>query len=82
MKLRIRRVGKGLHEDEILVLVRTRDGDEEVMLDSDDVEGDVIEVGSPVGKSNGDLLIELPRETARGSWRVWVAQGELANASA
>jgi hypothetical protein len=82
MKLKVRRIGKGFHEDEILVVVKTRDGEEEVMLDRDAVEGDVIEVGSPVGKSNGHLLVELPRETARGSWRVWVAQAELAYAAA
>ncbi|HEX8239795.1 MAG TPA: hypothetical protein VF574_08670 [Allosphingosinicella sp.] len=82
MKLKVRLIGRGLHEDEILVIVMTRDGEEEVMLDRDDLEGDAIEVGSPVGKSNGHLLVELPRETARGSWRVWVAKEELAFANA
>jgi hypothetical protein len=82
MKLKVRRVGRGLHEDEILVTVMTRDGEEEVMLDRDDLEGEAIEIGSPVDKSNGHLLVELPRETVRGSWRVWVAKEELAYASA
>ena len=77
MQLRVRTIGPGLYSDEVLIAVRTTDGDAEVLLDMESVNGGRIEVGSPVGRMNGHLLVELPRETTRGEWRVWVDKSDL-----
>lgn len=82
MRLRVRVIGKGMYEDEVLVGVPTRDGEEELLLEHALVSDERVEVGSPVGKMNGHLLVELPRETTRGQWRVWVDKGDLAGAAA
>jgi hypothetical protein len=67
-----------MYRDEVLVIVATRDGEEQVILDDASVIRDRIDVGNPVGRSNGHLLVELPRETTRGKWRVWVEEKDLA----
>lgn len=77
MQLRVRTIGPGMYEDEVLVAVRTREGEEELLLDSVSVEGERVEVGNPVGGMNGHLLVELPRETTRGQWRVWVEKADV-----
>lgn len=82
MQLRVRTIGQGLYSDEVLVAVSTPDGDAEVLLDSMSVERERIEVGNPVGRMNGHLLVELPRETTRGQWRVWVDKADVDMADA
>lgn len=82
MQLRVRMIGQGLYSDEVLVAVSTPEGEAEILLDSVSVDRDRIEVGSPVGRMNGHLLVELPRETTRGEWRVWVDKADLEMADA
>lgn len=77
MKLKINKIAEGLHPSEVIVEVRTAEGVERLVVDVDSIENSAIEVGSPVGKRNGHFLIELPRETFRGSWRVWVSKDDL-----
>ena len=78
-QLRVTRVGNGLHPSEVIVSVETADGGrEEVMLDQVTLsERSTIEIGNPISKDAGRSLVELPRETARGSWRVWVPNEAL-----
>ena len=72
-RLRIKRVGQGLHPSEVVVAVTTTDGtQEEVLVDNQSLHGDALEIGYPIATEDNRMLVELPRETARGSWRLWV----------
>ena len=76
-RLSIKGHAEGMHPGEWLVIIDTRDGEEELFVDRSIVKDESIPVGYPVGRSNGHLLVELPRETMRGKWRVWVDNGQL-----
>lgn len=78
MQLKVHPLGEGLHPGEVLVRIDTLNGKhEEVLLDREAVVSNAVEVGSPLQRMNGHLLVELPRETMRGEWRVWVREGDL-----
>jgi hypothetical protein len=78
MRLKVEKIGEGLHPSELVVSVRTRTGPVNVIVDPKLIAPDnTIGVGWPVAKDNSFLLVELPRETVQGSWRVWVADKEL-----
>lgn len=80
MRLRVEKIGNGLHPSEVVVGVRTTSGVQQLHVNEDslDAEGGV-GVGWPVGQDQDGklLLVELPGETANGSWRVWVERGDL-----
>jgi hypothetical protein len=46
--------------------------EEQVVVDHRSLKDDTLEVGWPVGQSERAWLVELPRETIRGAWRLWV----------
>lgn len=77
LRVKVRRIRDGLHPNEVVVGFETPDGTQETLvvdrrsLRSDDT----LRVGYPVGsdQANRRLLVELPRETMRGQWRVWVS---------
>ena len=75
MRVQIESLGEGLHSGEIVIALDTKSGREELVVDKDHLSGDTLEIGYPVGQEDGYYLIELPNETFRGSWRVWVARG-------
>lgn len=79
-RLAIKGQGTGMHPGECLVVIETKDGEEELFVDRSIVTGESIPVGYPVGRSNGHVLVELPRETMRGKWRVWVGTSQLQEA--
>jgi hypothetical protein len=80
MRVRVREVGPGLHPSEIVVQIETVEGPERLVVDRRSVHADSsIDVGYPVGRNNGYYLIELPRETIHGSWRVWIASEVIAD---
>lgn len=77
MRIRVERLGEGLHPSEVVVGVRTANGRvESVVVDRDLVTDDTLEVGYPVGQRNGSWLVELPRETMTGAWRVWLSPNQ------
>jgi len=68
-------VGPGPSEK--IVEIDTSDGKEEVVLHSSSiVHQDKFEVGM-IGIENDRALIELPRESSTGRWRVWVPRAAL-----
>jgi hypothetical protein len=78
MRLRVKKVGEGLHPNEIVVEVTTTTGAERLVLDKRSLVHGTISVGAPVARSNGSkLLVELPREAMSGVWRVWVKKAQL-----
>ena len=72
MRVKIEEVGSGQHPSEKIVKVETIDGPEELVVDRRSIQAHSLDVGYPVSQCNGHLLVELPRESLRGLWRVWV----------
>ena len=77
-RIRVEVLGEGQHPSERMVAVTTASGDKEnVMVDRRSIDNDTIDVGYPVASEPGRFLIELPRETTTGQWRVWVNAGDV-----
>ena len=77
MRLKVEKVGEGLHPSELVVTVRTKGGLEEVIIDPRSLWNGSLVVGWPVETQGGYRLVELPRQTSRGSSRVWVNKDDL-----
>ena len=82
MRIKVREVGKGLHPSEVVVEIQTSDGMERLVVDKRTIETNSLSVGNPLRADNGKYLVELPRETMSGAWRVWVKQDALKSAKA
>ena len=68
VRIKVQEVGKGMHPSEVVVKVRTADGEEErIIVDKRSLKDGTLSVGFPVGSAPGRFLVELPRETLRGS---------------
>ena len=77
-QIKIAVLGEGQHPSERMVAVTTADGSREnVMVDRRSIDNDTIDVGYPVASEADRYLIELPRETTTGQWRVWVKQSDV-----
>ena len=78
MWVRVQRLGDGQHPSEVVIGVTTWDGSvERLIVDRRSLDKDAIEVGFPVGGDDKRYLVELPRETIGGQWRVWFARGDV-----
>ncbi|MER8412824.1 MULTISPECIES: hypothetical protein [unclassified Mesorhizobium] len=75
MKLKIKQIGEGNHPGEVVVSLDTTTGTERLVVHHRSLSGDSLDIGWPVDREDSNLLVELPRETINGSWRVWVPQG-------
>lgn len=75
MRVRIEEVGTGQHPSERVVKIETVQGPERLVVDQRSIQNASLDVGFPVGQNNGRLLVELPRETLSGAWRVWINRG-------
>lgn len=78
MRLKVKTIGEGQHPSEAVVTFRTAEGtQEELIVDRRSIQKDTLRVGYPIGRREKQLLIELPRETVKGTSRVWVTQDSL-----
>lgn len=77
MWVKIREIGKALHPNEVVVEVKTASRSERLVVDRRSIENQSLYIGHPVGQKGRNYLVELPRETMSGSWRVWVNEGQL-----
>ena len=77
MRLRISKVEPAIHPSERVVEIETRSGPVQLVLDATVAASGHIEIGAPLSQSNGHYMIELPRETFQGEWRVWVPVDSL-----
>lgn len=78
MRLKVEKIGEGLHPSELVVSVQTRTGPVSMVVDPQIIfEDGTVAVGWPVGKEKDFYLVDLPRETVQGAARVWVGPGEL-----
>jgi hypothetical protein len=55
MLLKVKNLGEGIHPSEILVLVETRNGQEELAVDAEALRDATLPIGWPVGKA-GDFF--------------------------
>lgn len=78
MRVKVRTIEKGLHPNEVVVEVQTIGGPERLVVDRRSVKAKSISVGAPLRLDADHHLVELPRETMNGSWRVWVKRESLA----
>jgi hypothetical protein len=76
MRVKVEKVGDGQHPSEVIVGVRTRTGLERLVVNTRSIVNDTLDVGYPITTEKDSYLVELPRETQTGSWRVWVS-GDL-----
>ncbi len=77
MRLTVEEVGRGLHPSEAVVAVKTAEGHERLVVSRRSIVNSSIEVGWPLGHRDDLCLVELPRETQTGAWRVWVHKDQL-----
>ena len=77
MRLIVEEVGQGLHPSEAVVAVKTADGVQRLVVSSRSIQKGTISVGWPLGEKEDAILVELPRETQSGAWRVWVPKNQL-----
>jgi len=77
MHVKVREIGEGLHPSEVVVSVRTREGEENLAVSRSSLVDATLPVGWPVGQDDDHFLVELPHETFRGYWRVWVPKGDV-----
>jgi hypothetical protein len=76
MKLRVTEVGQGFHPMEVLVRIRGVEGERKMLVDRRSMDGSYVRVGNPISALENQFLVELPRETTGGEWRVWVPREE------
>ncbi len=70
-------VEKGLIPAEKTVFIQTIGGAlEEVTVSNKSLSGGKLEA-SEIGRIKNRVLIELPRESASGRWRIWVSKASI-----
>lgn len=74
MKVKIKGQSAGPAPSERVVVISTVGGTAEVIVHKSQIEKGTMEVGV-IAREHGKVLIELPRETMSGRWRVWVPEG-------
>ncbi|CDX17300.1 hypothetical protein MPL3356_250003 [Mesorhizobium plurifarium] len=77
MKVRVRHIGPATHPSEVVVSVDTTTGAEHLVVNQRSLKDNKLEIGYPINSLDSNLLVELPRETINGSWRVWVPQASV-----
>jgi hypothetical protein len=77
MRVKVQNVEAALHPSEAVVQIKTISGIEYVVVDKRSIVDNSLSVGSPVGQDGDNWLVELPRETMTGTWRVWVKKNSV-----
>lgn len=70
-------VSDGLMPNEKIARIETADGkSEEVAVSTQNIQNNKLEAFE-IGRSEGKVLVELPRESASGRWRIWVKDSAI-----
>ena len=77
MWVKIKSQEEGLHPSEALIEISIKNGSEIVVVHPKSISNNMLKVGWPVAESEGFYLIELPRPSANGSWRLWIHGDDL-----
>jgi hypothetical protein len=67
----------GIGPSDVLIGIETTDGLEEVILSNRLFNGQAVDVGPPIADEKDRYLIELPRESVKGRWRLWIDKSEI-----
>jgi len=71
------KVSDGLTPNEKIARIETADGKaEEVAVYAQNVHNNTLKAFE-IGRQGGNVLVELPRETTSGRWRVWVKESAI-----
>lgn len=77
-RVKCKKVQSGLVSFEKIVRLKTADNrEEELAVPSQIVRKDQTIPVSAIGRQGRKTLIELPRETVSGRWRIWVGSGSV-----
>jgi len=71
MRIKFANRRNGSIPSEMVVTIDAIGGNEDVIVHQSQVDATSVEVGF-ISEKDGQLLVELPRETMSGRWRVWV----------
>jgi hypothetical protein len=77
MRIRFDHRRDGPIPSEAVVAIATDAGTEEVIVHKSQVDANTVEVGF-IRETDGRYLVELPRETMSGRWRIWVPKSAAA----
>jgi hypothetical protein len=77
MRIKITAKEEGAVPSETVVTIPTTSGPEDVVVHATQVSAGGVEVGY-IRKKGTEVLVELPRESVSGRWRVWVSESEVA----
>ena len=77
MRIKVKEEGGAIHPNEVVISIPTRDGPEKLVVHRRSLHDSALEIGYPISEEGPHYLVELPRETMRGLWRVWVAKSDL-----
>lgn len=77
MRVKVKKVGVSSHPSEVLVSVRTASGDEQLFVHERSILDGTLDIGYPINSRDSEHLVELPRETVNGAWRVWVPENSV-----
>lgn len=77
MRIKVHEEGQGLHPNEVVVSIPTLSGEERLVVHRRSLSGGFLEIGYPISQDADSYLIELPRETMTGLWRVRIKQSNL-----
>jgi len=80
MLIKCQRLMEGPGPSEAIVSVCTTQGEEEVVVYTGLLTNGYLEVGPKLSSQPNRVLVELPRESASGRWRVWIPTSEVAEA--
>jgi hypothetical protein len=72
MRVKVEKIGNLGHPSEVLVTVHTTHGDEQLIVHERSIQDGTLDIGYPINSRDSEHLVELPRETVNGAWRVWV----------
>jgi hypothetical protein len=68
------KVSDGLMPNEKIAQIETADGKPEtVAVSSENIHNDRL-MAFEIGRREGNVLVELPRESTSGRWRLWVKE--------
>ena len=76
MRIKITGREAGAIPSEAVVTIATTHGSEEVIVHISQASSDSVEAGF-IGEKGDEVLVELPRETLSGRWRVWIPREEV-----
>jgi hypothetical protein len=61
----------------VVEIVTANGGIEEVVVPKDRLKDGNLEVGQILGRRDGVALVQLPRESTTGRWRLWVPESQV-----